>query len=252
MDGPTAGVFVFACLASAASVGAVAHARLPNGLLTEQTAVVIRRGVWIIAIMAGIMLSSLTIYLKTHFDSASRDVRAFSYQIVDLDRTLRRIGPDAEPARALLFRFAARTMKDVWPATDPRLGPDDTHAAKLFADLEAAVTKLDGATPLQRDLAVTARRLLPEVGRGRWTMDVQSGRAVSPWMLSLLVMWLMLTFGSLGLSSHRSRLALGILFVCAAALSSAVFLAVEYADPYQGIIIVSSEPLRNALFTISD
>jgi hypothetical protein len=35
-------------------------------------------------------------------------------------------------------------------------------------------------------------------------------------------------------------------------LSSAVFLAVEYADPFEGVIIVSSEPMRNALFSLSD
>jgi len=252
MDGPTAGFFVFACLASAASVGAVAHARLPNGMMTEQTALIIRRGVWIIAIMAGIMLSALTVYLKTHFDAASRDVRAFSYQLVDLDQTLRRIGPEAEPTRALLFRFAARTMKDVWPESDPRLGPDDTHASRLFADLESAAARLEGGTTAQRELVAAARRQLQEIRRGRWTLDVPTGQAVSPWMLSLLVLWLMLTFGSFGLSSRRSRLVLSVLLVCAAALSSAVFLAVEYADPYQGIIVVSSEPLRNALFTLSD
>ncbi len=252
MDGPTAGVFVFACLASAASAGAAVHARMPNGLLTEQTAIVIRRGVWIIALMAAILLSGLTIYLKTHFDMASRDVRAFSYQLIDLDRTLRRVGPEAEPARALLFRYAARTMKDVWPESEPRLGPDDTHASRLFVDLESAITKLEGATAAQRDQAAIARRQLQELRSIRWTLDAQGGRLVSPWLLSIVVLWLMLTFGSFGLSTKRSRLALGVLFFCAAALSSAVFLAVEYADPYRGTIIVSSDPVRNALFTLSD
>ncbi len=252
MDGPTAGVFVFACLASAASVGAVAHARMPNGLLTGQAALVIRRGVWLIALMAAIMLAGFTLYLRTHFDTASRDVRAFSYQLIDIDRTLRRIGPEAEPARALLFRFAARTMKDVWPASEPRLGPDDTHASLLFGELEAAVIRLVGTTPAQRDQVAVVRRQLQELRSSRWTLDTQSGRLFSPWLLGIVVLWLMLTFGSFGLATNRSHLALGVLFICAAALSSAVFLAVEYADPYRGTIIVSSEPVRNALFTLSD
>ena len=252
MDGPLAGIVVFACLTIAALLGVAIHARLPSGLVSAESGGAIRRGVWIIAIMAAIMLSTLTVYLKTHFDAATRDVRAFSFQLVDLDRTLRRIGPPATASRALLFRYAARTMKDVWPATDPRLGPDDTHAVRLFTELETAISRLQSTTVPSRDFEATARRLLHEVGRARWTLDERAGQSVSPWIISIIVLWLMLTFASLGLSAQRSRAVLGILVICAASLGSAVFLAVEYADPYQGVIIVSYEPLQNALFALSE
>ena len=252
MDGPLAGIVVFACLSSAAVLGAGIHARVPSGLVSAESRTAIRRAVWIIAIMAGIMLSTLTVYLKTHFDTATRDVRAFSFQLVDLDRTLRRIGPPAASSRALLFRYAARTMKDVWPATNPRLGPDDTHAVKLFTELETAISGLQSTTLPLRDFEATARRLVHEVGRARWTLDERAGQSISPWIIIIIVAWLMLTFASLGLSAQRSRAVFGILVVCAASLGSVVFLAVEYADPYQGVIIVSHEPLENALFTLSD
>jgi hypothetical protein len=252
MNGSAAGFFVFACLASATSAGVLAHARLPNGVLAEQTAMVIRRGVWIIALMAAILLSGLTIYLKTHFDTADRDVRAFASQLVNLDQTLRRLGPEAEPARAVLFRYAARTMKDVWPESDPHLGPEDIHAGALIAEFEATLARLEGPTAAQRERLASARRQVQELRSRRWTLDAKGGRVISPWLSGLLVLWLMFTFGSLGLSSNRSQLALGVLLACAAALGSAVFLAVEYADPYQGTIIVSSEPMRTALFALSD
>ena len=252
MDGTLAGIVVFACFAGATMLGNGAHVLLPAGFLDTETGAAMRRAVWIIAIMAGIMLSTLTVYLKTHFDTATRDVRAFSFQLVDLDRTLRRFGSVAEPARALLFRYAARTMKDVWPAANPRLGPDDTHASTLFTELEDAISALPAAGAGQRDLEITARRLLHEVGRARWTLDERAGQSVSPWIISIIALWLMLTFASLGLSARQVRPAIGFVLVCAAALSSAVFLAVEYADPYQGVIIVSSEPVQNALFALSD
>jgi|GEM_PF-3739341 len=252
MNGLTTGIVVFACLAGATLLGTRMQAFFPPGRISAQNAHAIRRGVWIIAMMAGIMLAALTVYLKTHFDTASRDVRAFSFQLVDLDRTLRRLGPDAEPARALLFRYAARTMKDVWPASNPRLGPDDVHAAQLYNDLESAVIALQPTSAALRDQVSTARRLLYEVGRARWTLDERAGQTVSPWIICVIVFWLMLTFSSLGLSSVRSRIATTMLMVCAASLSSAVFLAVEYADPYEGVIIVSSEPVQNALYTLTE
>jgi hypothetical protein len=152
----------------------------------------------------------------------------------------------------VLFRYAARTTKDVWPGTQPRLGPNDTHASRIFGELETAVAAITPTDERARDQLVAIRQLVRDVGRARWTLDERAGRALSPWLVSLVVLWMMVTFGLLGLSTGRSWFALGILTVCALSIASAVFLAVEYADPYQGIIIVSSEPMRDALFSLSD
>ncbi len=252
MNGLSAGVISFICLFGAALCGVAAQRRFPVLVERGHAQSAVQRGVWIVAIMAGILLSAMTVYLKTHFDTADRDVRAFSFQIVDLDNALRRLGPPGDASRALLFRYAARTMKDVWPDTKVRLGPDDSHATRLYAELESSIARISIGGAVNSDQISHVRQLLVDVGRGRWTLDERSGRSLSPWMVSLLVLWLMVTFGSLGMSSPRSRIALAGLGICAAVLSSAVFLAVEYADPYEGVIIVSSEPMRNALFSLSD
>ncbi|MCW3476222.1 bestrophin-like domain [Limobrevibacterium gyesilva] len=252
MDGPTTGVAVFACLFSSAVAGLIAHARLPAKLLTRRATTAIRRSVWIVAMMAALMLALLTVQLKTHFDSASRDVRNFSSQIVALDRTLRQLGPEADPARSLLFRYSARIMKDVWPQTHPKLGPADTHATKLFGELERAIGDLESPDARMRDLEVAAMAQLHEIARARWNLGDRDATQLSPWLVSFLVLWLMLTFGSLSLSAPRSPLVMGALFLCALALSSEVFLTVEFADPYVGLIIVSSEPVQNALFALSE
>ena len=252
MNGFTSGLLTFICLFGATLFGLNARRRLPMLARHGAGNGAVQRAVWIIAIMAGILLAAMTVYLKTHFDTASRDVRAFSFQIVDLDNALRRIGPPGEPSRALLFRYAARTMKDVWPDSNVHLGPDDSHATRLYAELESAIARLPAGAEPVRDHIGHIRQLLVDVGRARWTLDERAGRSLSPWVVSLLVIWLMVTFASLGMSSGRSRLALAGLAICAAALSSAVFLAVEYADPFEGVIIVSSEPMRNALFSLSD
>ena len=252
MNGFTSGLLTFACLFGATLFGIAARRRMPQLAKHGAANAAVQRAVWIIAIMAGILLAAMTVYLKTHFDTASRDVRAFSFQIVDLDNALRRIGPAGEPARALLFRYSARTMKDVWPDSDVHLGPDDSHATRLYAELESVIARIPANAEPVRDHIGHIRQLLVDVGRARWTLDERAGRSLSPWMVTLLVSWLMVTFGSLGMSSHRSRITVAGLGICTAVLASAVFLAVEYADPFEGVIIVSSEPMRNALFSLSD
>jgi hypothetical protein len=252
MDGPTTGAVVFACLFSSALAGVYVHARLPTGVLTEQASAVVRRGVWIIALMAALLLVLLTGYLFVYFDAATRDVKQFSARLVQMDQTLRQIGPSADPARGLLFRYGARTMRDVWPNTHPRLGPDDTHAPRLFSELESAVDTLRSNDPRMSELDAQARLGLHDLDRARWAMTERDGTIMSPWLVAVPVFWLMVTFGTLGLSAPRTKLVLGSLFLCALALAGAVFLVVEYADPFVGVITVSSEPVQNALFALSE
>ncbi len=252
MDGPTTGVAVFAFLCSSAMAGVMAHARLPGSLFTARTASVLRGSIGVITLMAGLMLVLLTISLKNNFDAAARDVSQFAAEVTDLDHTLRQAGPAADPARSLLFRYTARTMKDIWPATTPTLGPEDAQAKRLFHELEDSVGHMRSADPQMGEIESHARQDLQSVMHARWNMESRSGRTLSPWMVVVLVFWLMLFFASLGLSVPRSPLVMAILGLGALALAGAVFLIVEYSDPYEGIIVVPCDPIENALFALSE
>jgi len=252
MDGTTAGVVAFCCLFTAAAGGALLHARIPAAVLAGPVGATLRRSTWIVAVMASIMLATLTVYLKSTFDAADRDVRTLAFEIIELDHAMRRLGPQADPARAVLFRYTARTMKDIWPETPQALLPADTHADQLFAELDNGIARLSSDDPAARERIDAVRAELRDVSHARWEVELRDGRWISPLTEALLLLWLTLTFGGLGLSTERSPVALAVLGTCAAALASAVFLAVEYSDPYQGTIVVSSEPLRDALFLLSD
>lgn len=252
MNGGWAGILAFICLGGASLAGVSLRARAAASLSRPGVVDAITRIAWIIGIFTAVALAALVAYLKISFDTASRDVRAFSYEIVDLDHALRRVGPPAAKPRALLFRYASRTMKDVWPNSAVRLGPDDFDAARLFNELETSIAALLPGDSVVRSQLHDINQLLRAVGRGRWTLDQRSGRALSPWTLATMMFWTMSSFFILGLSAPRNRVILGAIGLCALVLASAVFLVVEYADPYQGIIIVSPEPMRTALFTLSE
>jgi len=249
MEGPAAAFTVIACLMSAAGLGAYAHARLPVTVLTRPMTDLIRRGVWIVALMAGLMLAMMTVHVRSYFDTADQDVRRFSGEVVQLDHLLRRASLAGEPARDALFRYAARTMKDVWPQTQPPIGPDDAHAPVLLARLADRIAALRTASP---EPAAAAAETLRDLEMTGWRLSDHERLQVAPWMLPLVVFWLMLTFASLGLSAPRTPWAAGTLALFALALGGAVFLVMEYADPYSGVIVVSSQPLQDALFTLGN
>jgi hypothetical protein len=62
--------------------------------------------------------------------------------------------------------------------------------------------------------------------------------------------WLTITFISFGLFAPRNAVAIFTLFVCATAVSGAIFLTLELYSPLNGLIRISSEPLRNAILRL--
>jgi hypothetical protein len=62
-----------------------------------------------------------------------------------------------------------------------------------------------------------------------------------------MVAWVTLLLGSFGLFAPRNATVVVTLLICALAISSAVFLILELDQPFNGMIQLSSAPLRNAL-----
>ena len=106
--------------------------------------------------------------------------------------------------------------------------------------------------PALVEVDAQAREGLRSLARARSTLNDHAGGALSPWTLAVLVFWLMLTFASLGLGAPRTPAVLGMLGLGALAIAGGIFLMVEYSDPYDGIIVVSSEPMQNALFALAE
>jgi hypothetical protein len=251
MDGPLAGLAVFSCLAMSTLVGASAHGRVRDMIVARGSSVIMHRLLAIVAIMAAIFMALTTASLKTSFDTASREVKHFSSLVVELDRTLRRAGVASEGARELLFRYSDRVMKDTWPHAGPP-APAEPSDLLLLGDLETAVSTIHGASPAEQINITEARRLLQSVVETRWALEERAGRSMSPYLLTVLVFWLMLTFASLGFVAPRSKLMTSALLLGALSVGGAVFLLEEYDDPFDGLIVVSSEPVQNALFTMTD
>jgi hypothetical protein len=81
----------------------------------------------------------------------------------------------------------------------------------------------------------------------RWRL-VETAQSTVSWpLLCLMTSWLVMIFAVFGLSSPRNKVIYATIFLCALSISSAVFMILELDSPLSGWIVVSSEPLRNAL-----
>jgi len=81
-------------------------------------------------------------------------------------------------------------------------------------------------------------------------IEQESSSASLP-LLVLLVFWLAIVFASVGLFAPPNAAVISTLFLCAISVSGAIYFITETYTPFQGLMQISSTPLRNALAHLS-
>ena len=99
----------------------------------------------------------------------------------------------------------------------------------------------------QRWIKAESLKLSEEVLKARWrTLGNQEG-SVPKVFLIVVVFWLTVTFVSFGLYAKLNPAVLAVLFIAAISVAGAVFLILELDGPFDGVIKISSGPMRYAL-----
>jgi membrane-bound ClpP family serine protease len=115
---------------------------------------------------------------------------------------------------------------------------------------EALVEKIQALSPrddAQRSLQAQSLSMVIGLIQTRWLMYEQGASSVSEPMLAILVFWLIAIFISFGLFAPRNATVITALFVAGLSVSGAIFLILEMYTPFDGVIKISSAPLRAAL-----
>jgi len=107
-----------------------------------------------------------------------------------------------------------------------------------------ALRPVDDGQKWLRDQALTINENLL---RDRWLMIGDQGRNVSPIMLGVLVSWVTLIFVGFGINAPRNAMVAASFLICAVVIGGAIFLILEMDRPVQGVLQISSWPIRNAL-----
>jgi hypothetical protein len=86
-----------------------------------------------------------------------------------------------------------------------------------------------------------------ELGKTRWVLSQGEGSTIPIPFLVVLMFWLAALFTAFGLLSPRNATVIIVIFVCALSVAAAIFLILDLDQPFEGVIRISSEPLRDAL-----
>jgi len=239
-------LIVFAFVFGGALFGMFLRRVLPEHHLSADSKETVKMGIGLIGTLTALVLGLLIASAKNFYDSQSNELIETSAKIVVIDRALAHYGPETKEVRDLLHKFGARMLDQLWPKDSghrPQMAPTAAGGETLYDKLQELSPKND----TQRRLQDQALNTAIEVGKMRWMMFEQTGSFISIPLLAVLVFWLVIIFSSFGLFAPRNATAIATLFICALAVSGAIYLILEMYSPFEGLMQISSAPLRNAL-----
>ncbi len=260
-------VLVFVLLLAFTAAGTAIRPWLPDEHKSEETVRLVQLAVGMLVTFAALVLGLLTASAKTVFDTTSADIRTYAAQLVQLDDSLREYGTDASPTHTLLRAYTGAAIASTWPAETPPAGDfypvvppsgagQDTHldSRPLGAMLETAQRQAREWQPrdaFHQRLAATTLDQFNQLIKQRWKIVEEARGSVSSPFDKILVVWLLIIFLCLGLISPRNALSLVVMSLAAFSIASAVFVILDLDTPFTGTILVSSQPMRDALTYLS-
>ena len=222
-------------------------ARVASGLLVTFTALV---------------LSVLLSTVNGDFRKAEADLRTYGAMITELDGELIAFGAAADNVRVLLRRYTADAVASTWPDETPPPGADlhdllpgdgmDSLALDtMLRQAETGIRRLVASSPESERAQAAALARMGALLDQRWSLIGEAHTSLSPPLMMILLAWLVIVFFGFGMTAPANAASLVTIGLIAVSVAAAFFVILELDGPLDGVIQISSEPLRRTLLHLT-
>jgi hypothetical protein len=227
-------------------LGALLRRTLPSHHLDKDSQDVVRLGTGLVATMVALVLGLLIASAKNTYDTQSGQIKQITANLILLDNLLAEYGQSAIPIRKEL-----RSM--IGPFADRLWHEKSANTAAPFATLAAAekaaweIQALSPQNEVQKSLQARAVQLTTDLAQTRLLLFTESDGAIPRPFIAILAFWLIIIFVSFSLFTAMNATTFVCLSLSALSASCAIFLILELSEPFTGLLMIPSVPLRNAL-----
>jgi hypothetical protein len=236
----------FVLILASALLGALLRPKLPEHHLAGDSKDVIKLATALIATMAALVLGLLFANTRTSFETTSVAVSRMTADILEFDQLLEEYGPEAKPARAALRADIGPWIASIWQEDAAKQGTETVprpHRESVGFLVRSLVPK----DPAQASIQARAVQISTDLAETRLALYAQPGDSISNTFIIVLVVWLMVIFGVFSMNSPPNATLCVVMFVCILSASTAVYLILELAQPFDGLMQISNAGLRAAL-----
>jgi hypothetical protein len=259
MQEPVNSVIVFVVMCASVALGFFVHPRLPERHRSADSAEAVRQAIMLLVTFTAIVLGLLTTSVKAGFDSAYSARGNDAAQLVQLDRCLRDFGPETAHVREQLRGYVAAVIASTWPDEPRPTGldyPDPSGMGRIgeapllsavLADVGTEIRSLQPVSPMQKIVAADCDSQYRNFLEARWKVIEGARPSISPPFYWVLVIWLAILFGAMGLTTAPNATVATVMILCALSISIAVFVITDMDEPYGGLFGIPSTAMRHAL-----
>ena len=229
-------------------LGSVMQKNLPEGQLTSGSKDVIKLGISVLAMLAALVLGLLVASAKSTYDERKSEIAQFTADVMLLDYLFVEYGDQSRAARTALRQAIAQGVEKIW--IEGRSVPLHPRPFTSTAEGEAFYQRVQDLQPTndaQRALYSRIVKITDDLMQTRFLFFSHLRSSIPPPFLAVLLLWIIVLFAGFSLMEPANATTLASLVVCALSVSGAIFLILELDQPFGGIMMIPSEPLRNAL-----
>jgi len=242
------GVIAFVCVLGGTLTGMLIRRILPEDHLSGDSKDTVRIGMGLIATLCALVLSLLLSSAKNSFDEKNSAIAQGGAKCILLDRVMASYGPETQPIRQMLRQSIITRMEMIRPEHKANTYKISDFEKSSSVELVAAkLRELAPKNDLQQTFQSEALQLCREILQMRWLVIEQSQVSLPAAFFVVLLFWLAILFGSIGLFAPPNKTVLAVLVVCAISVGGAIFLIEEMNRPLAGLVRVSVAPLVKAV-----
>jgi hypothetical protein len=233
-------------------LGSFMQRMLPEGHLGSDSKEVVKLSMGVVATLAALVLGLLVASAKSTYDARESEINQITANVILLDTLLSKYGEEARAARASLRQAIPPVVDKIW--REAQSAPLQSAPFKAAAEGEAfyqQVQDLQPSNAIQRGLQARIVQVTNDLMQSRFLLFSHLGSSIPVPFLAVLMLWLIILFAGFSLMAPANATTLASLVICALSVSGAIFLILELDEPFSGLMLIRSEPLRNALPALS-
>jgi uncharacterized membrane protein len=243
----------FVLLFCGAMLGMIFAKALPAHHLSTDSKDVMKLGMGLVATISALVLGLLIATAKSAYDDERKEINQIAANIILLDGALSDYGPLAAEARDALRATATSALRRIWPTSLVRTArPDDPKTVGEGRVLGARILALEPRNDIERKLQAAALGIHADLARAYLLLTAQREDSSIPTaFLVILISWLVVLFALFGLFASPNATVVVTLTICALSVAGAIFLILDFAHPFAGVMQISSAPLQSAVAHIA-
>src|SRR5690349_20473055 len=188
--GPYIGWAVLGMVFTSAIIGMLIRRKLPESHLSDETKGVVTLSMGVVGTLTALVLSLLIATASGTFNTRNQEITMIGAKVIQLDRLLRRYGPEADGARDLLRRYTAMRLQDLFPQGNARPTLENPRTLAVFEELQDRMGTMENNSAHQRWLQSQALALAADLTEVRWLLVEQDVLGIPVPAVLVVMFWL--------------------------------------------------------------